>query len=63
MPALKQRSSGPEVTNLQQRLKDPGFDPSGIDGNFGPGSRDAVMAFQQSKGSQADAIDVPISIL
>lgn len=55
MPVLRQASSGPDVTNLQQKLKDLGFDPNGIDGNFGPGTRDAVIAFQQSKGLQADA--------
>jgi hypothetical protein len=35
MPILNQVSSGPDVTNLQQRLKDLGFDPNGVDGNFG----------------------------
>ena len=56
MPILKQGSSGPDVTDLQQKLKDLGFDPNGVDGNFGPGTRDAVIAFQQSKGLQADGI-------
>src|SRR5438093_13123301 len=56
MPILKQGSSGPDVTELQQKLKDLGFDPNGVDGNFGPGTRDAVIAFQQSKGLQADGI-------
>ncbi|MDX6576333.1 MAG: hypothetical protein QOE96_2286, partial [Blastocatellia bacterium] len=54
MPTLKQGSSGPDVTNLQQKLKDLGFDPNGVDGNFGPGTTKAVIAFQQSKGLGAD---------
>ena len=56
MPILKQGSSGPDVQDLQQKLKDLGFDPNGVDGTFGPGTRDAVIAFQQSKGLQADGI-------
>src|SRR5712691_12063668 len=59
MPTLRQGSSGPDVTNLQQKLKDLGFDPNGVDGNFGPGTRDAVIAFQQSKSLQADGIAGP----
>src|SRR5260370_18067915 len=59
MPTLRQGSSGPDVTNLQQKLKDLGFDPNGVDGSFGPGTRDAVIAFQQSKGLQADGIAGP----
>ena len=62
MPVLRQGSSGPDVTNLQQRLKDLGFDPSGVDVNFGPGTRDAVIAFQQSKGLQADGIAGPATL-
>jgi putative chitinase len=59
MATLKQGSSGPDVTSLQQKLKDLGFDPNGVDGNFGPGTRKAVIAFQQSKGLQADGIAGP----
>ena len=62
MAVLKQGSSGPDVTNLQQKLKDLGFDPNGVDGNFGAGTRDAVMAFQQSKGLQADGIAGPATL-
>src|SRR5438034_2244094 len=62
MPTLKQGSSGPDVTNLQQKLKDLGFDPNGVDGNFGPGTRAAVIAFQQSKGLQADGIAGPATM-
>jgi peptidoglycan hydrolase-like protein with peptidoglycan-binding domain len=54
MATLKQGSSGPDVTDLQQKLKDLGFDPNGVDGNFGPGTTKAVIAFQQSKGLEAD---------
>src|SRR5437588_7794114 len=62
MPVLKQGSSGPDVTALQQKLKDLGFDPKGVDGNFGPGTRAAVIAFQQSKGLQADGIAGPATL-
>jgi putative chitinase len=59
MPILRQGSSGPDVTALQQKLSDLGFDPNGVDGTFGPGTRDAVIAFQQSKSLQADGIAGP----
>jgi putative chitinase len=62
MPILRQGSSGSDVTDLQQKLKDLGFDPNGVDGNFGPGTRDAVIAFQQSKGLQADGIAGPATL-
>ncbi len=62
MPILKQGSSGPDVRALQQKLKDLGFDPNGVDGNFGPGTRAAVTAFQQSKGLQADGIAGPATL-
>src|SRR5688572_10816362 len=59
MPILKPGSSGPDVKALQQKLKDLGFDPNGTDGNFGPGTKKAVIAFQQSKGLQADGVVGP----
>lgn len=59
MPVLKQGSSGPDVTNLQATLKELGFDPNGVDGNFGPGTKAAVIAFQTSKGMSADGIAGP----
>lgn len=62
MPILKQGSSGPDVQDLQQKLKDLGFDPNGADGNFGPGTKKAVIAFQQSKGLQADGVAGPATI-
>ena len=62
MPVLKQGSSGPDVKDLQQKLKDLGFDPNGVDGNFGPGTKAAVTAFQQSKGLQADGVAGPATM-
>jgi len=62
MPTLRSGSSGPDVQNLQQRLQDLGFDPNGVDGNFGPGTKAAVIAFQQSKGLQADGIVGPATL-
>src|SRR6266498_5762411 len=59
MPILKQGSSGSDVKNLQQKLKDLGFDPKGVDGNFGPGTKAAVITFQISKGLHADGIAGP----
>lgn len=54
MPILQKGSKGPGVLALQQRLKDLGFDPHGVDGNFGPGTDAAVRAFQQAKGLGVD---------
>src|ERR1051325_4370138 len=62
MPILKEGSSGPDVKDLQQKLKDLGFDPNGVDGNFGPGTKAAVIAFQQSQGLQADGIAGPATL-
>lgn len=59
MPVLQQGSSGPDVTALQTSLSQLGFDPNGIDGNFGPGTKAAVIAFQQSKGLTADGMAGP----
>lgn len=59
MANLKEGSSGTEVTKLQQRLKDKGFDPGHIDGQFGPGTEAAVMAYQKSEGLLADGIAGP----
>ncbi|MGH8548698.1 MAG: peptidoglycan-binding protein [Methylococcales bacterium] len=56
MSNLKQRSFGPEVTELQEALKAKGFDPGMIDGEFGPNTEMAVIAFQKSAGLTADGI-------
>jgi len=54
MPVLKQGSTGSEVTALQTKLEQLGFDPNGVDGTFGPGTTKSVIAFQKSKGLTAD---------
>ena len=61
MATLRRGSTGPEVTALQQRLTDLGFDPNGIDGKFGPDTEAAVKAFQQANGLTVDGIVGPIT--
>ena len=60
MSVLQQGSTGPDVITLQTMLKALGFDPNGTDGNFGPGTKAAVIAFQQSKGLTADGKAGPV---
>ena len=62
MPVLRQGSSGSDVRDLQQKLAALGFDPKGVDGNFGPGTKAAVIAFQQSQGLQGDGMVGPATM-
>ncbi|MDX6612401.1 MAG: putative chitinase [Blastocatellia bacterium] len=59
MPILKQGSKGKAVTELQTKLKQLGFDPKGVDGKFGPGTKTALIAFQKSKKLKADGLAGP----
>jgi len=59
MHVLREGSSGHEVQQLQERLKALGFNPGNIDGDFGPGTEAAVLAFQRSAGLLADGIVGP----
>ena len=43
---LKVGMSGPEVKAAQVRLKAMGFDPGPLDGTFGPGTQQAIWAFE-----------------
>lgn len=54
--SLRVGSSGAKVKELQQLLKDRGFNPGPIDGSFGSGTETAVIAFQKSQGLKADGI-------
>ncbi|HLJ46108.1 MAG TPA: glycoside hydrolase domain-containing protein [Bryobacteraceae bacterium] len=56
MSVLKLGSTGPSVSALQDRLRELGFDPGSTDGDFGPGTQAAVIAFQTAKGLQPDGI-------
>jgi peptidoglycan L-alanyl-D-glutamate endopeptidase CwlK len=59
MVDLKEGSTGLEVSQLQERLKELGFNPGVIDGDFGPATEVAVIAFQKSEGLLADGIVGP----
>ena len=58
-PTLKQGASGSAVSRLQRLLKDAGCDPGSIDGQFGPGTRSAVMVYQSSRGLTCDGVVGP----
>ena len=53
---LEEGDVGPEVKRLQELLQKQGFDPGAADGIFGQKTKAAVIAFQRSKGMQADGI-------
>lgn len=50
---------GEDVIKLQEALRDHGYSPGRIDGNFGKKTRNAVRAFQRSAGLKADGIAGP----
>lgn len=58
---LKEGSRGPAVSQLQEALKDKGFNPGQVDGVFGPRTEAALKSFQQSRGIAADGIYGPQS--
>ena len=53
---LKVGSRGDDVKRLQENLNTLGFDTGKPDGIFGNGTKNAVIAFQKSKGLTADGI-------
>ncbi len=58
-PTIKQGSTGPNVIRLQQDLTQLGYYSGAIDGDFGPGTKQAVINFQQARGLIADGIVGP----
>lgn len=53
---LRKGSVGNEVAEVQAKLRAFGFDPGPIDGDFGPATEQAVLAFQAAKGLTADGV-------
>ena len=53
---LKPGVEGEEVRKLQQRLKELNYYSGTVDGQFGPGTQDAVIRFQKQHGLTADGI-------
>jgi peptidoglycan L-alanyl-D-glutamate endopeptidase CwlK len=59
LPNLKRGAKGAAVKKLQRLLRQRGFDPGLLDGDFGGGTEAAVMAFQHSEGLLVDGIAGP----
>ena len=55
-PVLRRGATGDEVVALQSRLTELGYYAGDIDGQFGPGTRDAVTLFQKANGLAADGV-------
>ena len=55
-PALRNGSKGEKVWKLQERLQALGYYLDAVDGEFGPGTREAVIAFQKKNGLEADGL-------
>lgn len=53
---LKEGANGAPVKQLQERLQQLGFKPGIPDGDFGPTTKAAVIAFQKSTGMVTDGI-------
>lgn len=53
---LKTGSKGDLVRKIQERLKDLKYYYGSVDGQFGPGTEDAVLLFQTQNGLTADGI-------
>ena len=56
LPPLGNGSRGERVTELQTRLQALGYYQGEIDGQFGAGTREAVIAFQRANGLDADGL-------
>ena len=55
-PALHSGSQGEKVWKLQERLQALGYYMDAVDGQYGPGTKDAVTAFQKKNGLDADGL-------
>lgn len=59
LAALEIGLSGPEVTDLQERLQKLGYFNANVTGYFGPLTKDAVIQFQKDKGLTATGVVGP----
>jgi peptidoglycan hydrolase-like protein with peptidoglycan-binding domain len=60
---LKQGMSGPDVEQLQLKLKAAGYDPGDIDGDYGKRTAAAVLAFQADRPDlDDDAVAGPMTL-
>jgi peptidoglycan hydrolase-like protein with peptidoglycan-binding domain len=57
-----QGDTGPDVTEIQNALRAKGFNPGPADGVFGPGTKAAVIAFQEANGLVVDGIVGPLTL-
>ena len=55
-PALHNGSKGEKVWKLQERLQQLGYYQGTLDGEFGPGTREAVLLFQKKNGLGMDGL-------
>ena len=55
-PVLRTGSRGDDVKTLQGRLHDLGYYADEIDGQFGAGTKAAVIDFQKANGLEADGM-------
>ncbi|MBQ6562718.1 MAG: D-alanyl-D-alanine carboxypeptidase family protein [Clostridia bacterium] len=55
-PILKRGSKGSDVIALQNRLTELGYNPGSVDGEFGPGTEEALIQFQQQNGLEPDGV-------
>ncbi|MDO5125681.1 MAG: spore cortex-lytic enzyme [Ruminococcus sp.] len=62
-PALSQLgSSGPEVTAIQERLKERGLFTVGVTGYYGEQTKKAVLRFQKQQGIQQTGVAGPATL-
>ena len=55
-PPLHNGSQGEKVWKLQEALRSLGYYQGVVDGQFGNGTREAVLAFQKANGLDADGL-------
>lgn len=63
MNTLRPGAAGDDVAKLQSTLAAQGFPPGKIDGDFGPATEAAVLAFQKAHGLLADGIAGPRTLV